>query len=88
MPSANKPKQNSDTGDSRIAVSPKSNKKVSFEDLGDEGDLRCEVCDLENGNEEAQGSAGIRIPFKPSAKEVEDHERTHLPFRDWCKHSV
>ena len=51
MPSANNPKQNSDTGDSRIAVSPKSNKKVSFEDLGDEGDLRCEVCDLENGNE-------------------------------------
>ena len=24
----------------------------------------------------------------PSKKEVEDHERTHFPFRSWCKHCV
>ena len=38
--------------------------------------------------EEAQKSRWIRVPIKPSAQEVEDHERLHLPFRDWCKHCV
>ena len=39
-------------------------------------------------SEEARKSFGIRIPVKPSKQEVEEHERTHLPFRDWCKHYV
>ena len=23
-------------------------------------------------------------PRKPTEKEVEEHERTHLPYRNWC----
>ena len=26
-----------------------------------------------------------KIPMKPSAAEIEDHRRTHYPFRNWCK---
>ena len=38
--------------------------------------------------EEAQMSKGINGGIKPGKKEVEEHERTHLPFRNWCKHCV
>jgi hypothetical protein len=27
-------------------------------------------------------------PMKPSSSEVADHELTHLPFRNWCRHCV
>ena len=27
-------------------------------------------------------------PRKPSASEVEDHYRTHLPYRNWCPHCI
>ena len=27
-------------------------------------------------------------PRKPSAEEVEDHYRTHLPYRNWCPHCI
>ena len=37
---------------------------------------------------DAQDSRGFKTPYTPSREEVEEHERTHLPFRDWCKHCV
>ena len=27
-------------------------------------------------------------PRMPRAEEVAEHEKTHLPFRNWCRHSV
>ena len=27
----------------------------------------------------------MREPHLPSKKEVEDHKRTHIPYRSWCK---
>ena len=27
-------------------------------------------------------------PRRPSEGEVQDHERTHLPYRNWCYHCV
>ena len=38
--------------------------------------------------EEGSPSKGIRYENKPSAREVEEHERTHLPFRNWCHHCI
>ena len=38
--------------------------------------------------DESRGSKGLPCGNKPSQKEIEDHERTHLPFRSWCKHCV
>ena len=30
----------------------------------------------------------ILDPRKPIEKEVEDHNRAHLPYRNWCPHCV
>ena len=38
--------------------------------------------------EDAHGSKGLRREIMPTAKEVEEHERTHIPFRSWCKHCI
>ena len=29
-----------------------------------------------------------KTPRQPSQREREEHERTHLPFRDWCTHCI
>ena len=39
-------------------------------------------------NDEAKKNRGINCGIKPTAKEIEEHERTHMPFRSWCKHCV
>ena len=51
-------------------------------------DEECQPCDQGGDSGEATPSFGFRKPVLPSRKEIEDHERTHLPFRDWCKHCV
>ena len=38
--------------------------------------------------EECTESKGIICGSKPNQKEKDDHERTHVPFRNWCKHCV
>ena len=30
----------------------------------------------------------MRSPSLPNCAEVEEHEKTHLPFRSWCRHCV
>ena len=55
----------------------------------DRGVVRVE----EAGGEEVERFGAIRDerkvkelvdPRKPTAREVEEHERTHLPYRNWC----
>ena len=51
-----------------------------------------EVCGLDDGvvvsdhdiREEAGVVKGREMSRKPSLKEVDDHNATHLPFRSWC----
>ena len=38
--------------------------------------------------EEAKPNKGLPCGVKPGKSEVEEHERTHIPFRSWCKHCV
>jgi hypothetical protein len=38
--------------------------------------------------EESKPNRGLPHGMKPSDKDVEEHERTHVPFRSWCKHCV
>ena len=38
--------------------------------------------------EEAEVPKIRRKPRAPSKREREEHEATHLPFRDWCRHCV
>ena len=30
----------------------------------------------------------LKCPGEPSAQEEEDHRKTHIPFRSWCKFCV
>ena len=27
-------------------------------------------------------------PYLPSAAEIEEHRKTHIPYRSWCKHCI
>ena len=46
------------------------------------------------GLEELEPEAGSRKPERmadpklPSREEIEEHMKTHLPFRSWCRHCV
>ena len=37
---------------------------------------------------EAQPARPGRVPVLPSEAEMEQHELTHFPFRNWCRHCV
>ena len=39
-------------------------------------------------SEEARAPEVLRDPGAPTAKEIEEHNTTHLPFRSWCPHCV
>ena len=55
------------------------------DDLVGAGEQEIELDKEENEEEsEARAPRTLRDPGAPSAKEVEDHNVTHLPFRAWC----
>ncbi len=60
----------------------KKRKKVRIKEKKDTGIMTMDE------DEEARDSKGLPCGVRPSDKEVEDHERTHLPFRSWCPHCV
>ena len=39
----------------------------------------------QENQDEAEPLKMVRGPKLPSAADVELHDRTHIPFRDWCK---
>ncbi len=50
----------------------------------------CGVCGID---EEADGGTSREVrkmvsPQTPSQQEVDAHELTHLPFRNWCRHCM
>ena len=58
-------------------------------------DIQCTECGLYNADSvgveettEAKPNKGLKHGIRPSQKEVDEHERTHLPFRSWCAHCV
>jgi hypothetical protein len=52
-----------------------------------EGDEDRDQKDLGEG-EEGRATKGARAPVKPGRQEIEDHERSHIPFRSWCAHCM
>ena len=40
--------------------------------------------DQPEANVETREVHGVRTPYKPSPKEIAEHNLTHLNFRDWC----
>ena len=45
-----------------------------------------EVVKIEGGDE--RSVKRMLDPRLPTAEEVEDHYRTHCPYRNWCPHCV
>ena len=47
--------------------------------------------DIDEGNqpvEQGRKPKGLRVRGEPSESERKLHEKTHLPFRAWCKHCI
>ena len=38
--------------------------------------------------EEGSVAQGLAQPSQPTAREVSEHNLTHLPFRAWCRHCI
>ena len=62
--------------DSRIALDPDKS-ETDVEDKGGEDDA-----------EECHKAKAIRQPQEPTRQEIEEHELTHVPFREWCFSTV
>ena len=43
---------------------------------------------MEEESEEARKVKKVMDPKEPTAAERKEHEATHLPFRNWCRHCV
>ena len=56
------------------------------EERKDESEMECAPCNEEE--EEARKPRYPRRPNAPTKQEIEEHEITHLPPRDWCPHCV
>ena len=42
----------------------------------------------EEEEQEAQVPRAIKSPYKPSQREIDEHDITHCPPRSWCEHCV
>ena len=49
-------------------------------------DIECEECGVDD--QEGRKPKLMRSPVLPSKQEVEEHNVTHIPYRDWCEHCV
>ena len=72
----------------RASLNPHSECEV--EAIRPIGDVEVE----EEDDSEDEGESGKREikkmnpPIKPSSEEIETHNLTHLPYRNWCRHCV
>eukprot|EP00971_Amphidinium_carterae_P268919 5335247-Amphidinium_carterae.1 len=41
-----------------------------------------------HNRQEAQAPTTYKTPLLPTQRETDEHNITHLPYRDWCKHCV
>ena len=64
----------------------RSARQGSHEELNQTCDMRAGADDP--GSEETKSVKMKKTPRQPSQREREEHERTHLPFRDWCTHCI
>ena len=75
---------------SAIGLSPESNETEAA--AGDGGDDQ--VVDVDDEDDDEEQEAGSRKthkmtdPCKPGTIEINEHEKTHLPYRNWCRHCV
>ena len=59
--------------------------ELGGEDAGSEDQFE------EEAREETEETLGVKMvpqPVRPSARQIAEHELTHLPYRNWCVHCV
>ena len=69
-----------------MKISHAVSKAGSDEEMIQTGDGHTDAEDL--GSEETKALKTKKTPKQPSQREREEHERTLLPFRDWCTHCI
>ena len=75
----------SESGDD-MKISHAVSRADSDEEMIQTDDIRAGAEDP--GSEETKTVRMKKTPKQPSQREREEHERTHLPFRDWCTHCI
>ena len=55
---------------------------------GSEAEFMCQPCEKKEELFGKRTMAVMQLPFESSPAKVEEHEKTHLPFRSWCRHCV
>ena len=75
-------RQDGDTAEAKIHV-----EELPVEEGADKGEDQQEVAEGPD-EEEGQQPKVTRVPKGPTRKEREEHEATHIPYRDWCAHCV
>ena len=48
--------------------------------------FECRMCNEDSDAEEGRIARPAMTPYQPSKREVDDHELTHMPYRNWCVH--
>jgi len=75
-----------------MAVRPRSEEEGDECDDEDDNEVECDVCvGSEADRIEAEKERNVQRmgdPRRPTQMEVEDHNRTHLPYRNWCPHCI
>ena len=54
-------------------------------------EVEAEEVEIDSEDEGQNGEREVKrmnSPIKPSREEVETHNLTHLPYRNWCRHCV
>ena len=76
-------------GDDRNSVRPMEIGGAGCEVNGGEGMKDCVDCDSDEEQESGKrATVKMNDPSMPSKAEREEHEKTHLPYRSWCRHCV
>ena len=58
------------------------------DDVGDDAGGELDGDEMQKEGEEAVVPKLVRDPGEPTAQERAEHEKTHLPYRSWCKFCV
>ena len=70
-----------------MTISPEEEESET-EDDGEDAERKGIVGERIRAEKETDGVKEMLDPRKPTLKEVENHYRTHLPYRNWCPHCV
>ena len=75
-----------------MAIRPEQREEsegVESEDEKDEGVVKMGgIGERTRAEKEEERVKRMHDPRKPTVQEVEDHNRTHLPYRNWCPYCV